>query len=402
MSYNKFGERKNPFDLSQKVGSEDFSYKKPKPLSDPASPYVPAKIDKDDKYMSAISDEKAVGIKKYTDQKAANALEKTLLLNEISRFASQCAADEKLKMFKDIEYMLKKHHGVDGRSEKILENLRSFAAELNISEQAKSKQFSYVNPFDYFTQTEVEGVEPDSFVGSDYETHYIKVSKPSENITTISNISKDVREQLDKEMTKWENEVKTTPAAASVKEVDPSGWIQLYSGRKFFPMNPDIDAIDINDIAQSLSNMCRFTGHCKSFYSVAQHSVMVSYLVGEHAMWGLLHDASEAYLVDMPRPIKRLKELQPFRDIENNVMLAICEKFGLSKIEPPIVKDADTRMLATEARDLMSPLHPDWHQPCEPLPFTIITLNPTEAKNLFLNRYRELVGKQGYDAGFTY
>lgn len=178
------------------------------------------------------------------------------------------------------------------------------------------------------------------------------------------------------------------------KAIDPSGWIQLYSGRKFYPMDPKVEDIDIEDIAHSLSNMCRFTGHCRSFYSVAQHSVLVSYLVGGHALYGLLHDASEAYMVDMPRPIKRLKEMQPFRDMEHKVMQAICKRFNLPEQEPAVVKEADTKMLATEARDLMGPLHPDWNQPVPPLPFKIEPLPPKEAKELFINRYIELTGEK--------
>ncbi len=172
---------------------------------------------------------------------------------------------------------------------------------------------------------------------------------------------------------------------------DLHGWIQLYSGRKFFPLNPQVDAIDIEDIAHSLSNMCRFTGHVKSFYSVAQHSVLVSYLCGaNNALYGLLHDATEAYLVDMPKPIKRLETFSNFREIEASIMLVIAKKFGLPDVEPPPVKAADIRILATEARDLMSPLHPDWKQPCEPYPFKIEPLSPGEAKKLFMDRYREL------------
>ncbi len=172
---------------------------------------------------------------------------------------------------------------------------------------------------------------------------------------------------------------------------DLHGWIQLYSGRKFFPLKPRVEDVDIQDIAHSLSNMCRFTGHVKEFYSVAQHSVLVSYLCGaNNALYGLLHDATEAYLVDMPKPIKRLETFSNFRDIEASIMLVIAKKFGLPDVEPPAVKQADIKILATEARDLMFPLHPDWKQPCEPYPFKIEPLPPAEAKKLFMERYRQL------------
>lgn len=173
---------------------------------------------------------------------------------------------------------------------------------------------------------------------------------------------------------------------------NPNDWIQLYSGRKFFPMDPRVEDIDIEDIAHALSNMCRFTGHCKSFYSVAQHSVLVSHLSGTHGLWGLLHDASEAYVCDIARPVKRLDVLKGYRDVENMIQSVICQKFGLQPNEPSIVKEADTKMLFTEARDLMAPLHPDWVQGAKPLPFKIEALPPAEAKELFLSRYRELTG----------
>ncbi len=174
---------------------------------------------------------------------------------------------------------------------------------------------------------------------------------------------------------------------------DIYGWIQLYSGRKFFPLKPTVEDVDIEDIAHSLSNMCRFTGHVREFYSVAQHSVLVSYLCGaNNALYGLLHDATEAYLVDMPKPIKRLETFSNFREIEGNIMLVIAKKFGLPSVEPPAVKQADIKILATEARDLMAPLHPDWKQPCEPYPFKIEPLPPAEAKKLFMDRYRQLIG----------
>jgi 5'-deoxynucleotidase YfbR-like HD superfamily hydrolase len=82
-------------------------------------------------------------------------------------------------------------------------------------------------------------------------------------------------------------------------------WIQTYQGGCFEPFNPHPDQIHIRDIAHALALTCRFTGHCLDFYSVAQHSVMVSQIVShKHALAGLLHDASEAYLTDVASPIK--------------------------------------------------------------------------------------------------
>lgn len=170
-------------------------------------------------------------------------------------------------------------------------------------------------------------------------------------------------------------------------------WIQTYSGRRFNPLAPVEGAIVIQDIAHSLSMLCRFTGHCRRFYSVAQHSVLVSYLCdSKDAMHGLLHDASEAYLQDLPRPLKRSGKFDAYKEYEHTLQTMIFKRFELDLIEPESVKKADTLLLATEARDLMSPLHSDWKQPVEPLPMKIEPLNPAEAKDLFMKRFFELRG----------
>lgn len=168
-------------------------------------------------------------------------------------------------------------------------------------------------------------------------------------------------------------------------------WIQTYSGRRFNPINPNPDAIVIQDIAHALSMQCRFSGHSKDFYSVAQHSVLVSYICDQQdALWGLLHDATEAYLVDVPRPLKRSGKLQGYIEIESVMQDAICRRFALPHKEPPSVKMADTLLLATEARDLMSPLHSTWQQSADPLPFKIEPWNHQKAKNMFMKRFFEL------------
>jgi hypothetical protein len=137
---------------------------------------------------------------------------------------------------------------------------------------------------------------------------------------------------------------------------------------------------------------CRFSGHVKKFYSVAQHSVLVSYICNqEDALWGLMHDASEAYLVDVPSPLKRDPTFKAYLQIEKNMQAAICKRFNLSEQEPASVKVADKILLSTEARDLMSPLHKDWVQPTTPLPFKIDPLGPQDAKNLFMQRFFELM-----------
>lgn len=169
-------------------------------------------------------------------------------------------------------------------------------------------------------------------------------------------------------------------------------WIQTFSGRRFNPTDPNPDAIVIQDIAHALSMQCRFSGHCQEFYSVAQHSVYVSHICNtEDALWGLLHDASETYLVDIPRPLKHSGKFGAYIEMESVMQLAICQRFGLDPVEPPSVKVADKILLATEARDLMGELHCSWRQSKEPLPFKIESWSPKEAEAKFLDRFSKLI-----------
>src|SRR5262245_13325006 len=87
---------------------------------------------------------------------------------------------------------------------------------------------------------------------------------------------------------------------------DDQTWIQTFTGKMFYPLDPRVDDIDIHDIAHHLAMKCRFTGACNKFYSVAQHCVIGSRFIGaQFKLWFLLHDAPEAYLFDAARPIKR-------------------------------------------------------------------------------------------------
>ncbi len=135
-------------------------------------------------------------------------------------------------------------------------------------------------------------------------------------------------------------------------------WIQTYTGQVFYPLDPRPEEIHIADIAHSLSMQCRFSGHVREFYSVAEHSVRVSIACPpEHAEWGLLHDASEAYLIDLPRPLKRFSEMgRLYMEAESRVMSAVCERFGLSIQIPSIVERLDRVLLMTEKRDLNHPM----------------------------------------------
>lgn len=182
---------------------------------------------------------------------------------------------------------------------------------------------------------------------------------------------------------------------ASANEGEGSGlseaWIQSASGRQIYPLDLRPGDVTIFDIAASLSKLCRFTGHSSAFYSVAQHSVLVSlYCDPDDALWGLLHDASEAYLQDIPRPLKRHPAFAFYREAEGRAMSAICKAFGLSESQPPSVGVADARMLATEARDLMAPLHPEWRGMPSPYRRRIAAWGPDDGEVAFLSRFKML------------
>lgn len=170
-------------------------------------------------------------------------------------------------------------------------------------------------------------------------------------------------------------------------------WIQTFSGLQFFPLEPRIDDISIYDIAHALSNLCRYGGHVETFYSVAQHCILVSQVVPrEFALYGLLHDASEAYLIDVPRPIKHGAGMETYRAAENNLQRLIYSAFGLDPNEPGCIKTADNQLLRTEQRDLMKPAPAAWKDyRVSALDFVIEPLPPGAAKGEFLTRFYELI-----------
>lgn len=131
-----------------------------------------------------------------------------------------------------------------------------------------------------------------------------------------------------------------------------SNWIQLRSGRRFYFTDPEREPLLLPDIVHALSNTCRFGGHCDRFYSVAEHSVRASLIVPpEFALEALLHDAAEAVLGDIPRPLKAL--LPDYRDFERDIDDRIRAWFDLPASMSPQVNDADLVMLATERSVLL-------------------------------------------------
>ncbi len=179
-------------------------------------------------------------------------------------------------------------------------------------------------------------------------------------------------------------------------------WIMTASGRPFWPLEPRLEDITIADIAHHLSNLCRFTGAVRLFYSVAQHSVEVSMSIapllvtGRHrtaALYGLLHDASEAYLMDIPRPLKHDAQFSAYRAAEARLQRVIYAAFDLDPDdEPAELKLTDRRMLRTEQRDLMPPPGPgERRDDVEPFAFHLTEpWSPARARWKFMERFHEI------------
>lgn len=165
--------------------------------------------------------------------------------------------------------------------------------------------------------------------------------------------------------------------------------ICTWSGRQVDLLDPKIESIHILDIASGLANECRFAGQCRRFYSVAQHSVLASQIVRHGlAMQALLHDAAEAYLKDIPTPLKAM--LPDYRAIEDRLSRIIRLRFGLPEELAPEVEAADLQLLATEHRDLIR--GPKWPElrDVQPLDRPIIAIRASSARTSFLVRFSQL------------
>lgn len=170
-------------------------------------------------------------------------------------------------------------------------------------------------------------------------------------------------------------------------------YVSTFSGNRFYPLEPRIDRVAIEDIAHGLAYQCRFNGQTCEFYSVAQHSLVVAGLVPPALrLAALLHDAAEAYLGDMVKPLKVL--LPEFAAIEDKVTLIIAETFGIDFSEYGPIKAADLIALATEKRDLMPHSVERWSylDDVRALPDTIVPMSPRDAKLAFLNEFDRLLG----------
>ncbi len=180
-------------------------------------------------------------------------------------------------------------------------------------------------------------------------------------------------------------------------------YVATYSGKKFYPFDPQVEDIDILDIASSLSKQCRYSGHTTKFYSVAEHSVLVSSQLDYDdilAKWGLLHDAGEAYITDVPKPIKSL--FPRVQEAENKILQQVAVCFDLPWPIPKEVHRVDQRMIYDEAPALMkmslkemisfpgSDYELNKEQELLKLGVEIKGFEHNVVKSCFLNRYDEL------------
>lgn len=176
-----------------------------------------------------------------------------------------------------------------------------------------------------------------------------------------------------------------------VKTKQTETCISVANGDFFDYLSPETHDYSIGVIAHSLSNLCRYGGHSRKFYSVAEHSVVVSHLVpSKLALVGLLHDASEAYCGDVASPLKRL--IPDYRKIEDRVQKAIAAHFDLPYPYPEEVHIADKRAYITERRMITDGTDALWYTEFKPsTKVKIVGFTPEQSKKLFLNRYKELV-----------
>lgn len=180
-------------------------------------------------------------------------------------------------------------------------------------------------------------------------------------------------------------------------------WMQTRSGRAYWPLDPDPADVAIEDIAAHLSTICRYLGACLTPYWVAEHCVYASYLVPERlALHALLHDAPEAYVHDIIRPVKR--HLPVYGLIEAANMRAISRALGLGtlwEMQAATIKDADNAMLLAEQAELMAPAPREWAPISVPADMLEkahellrgrrhVERSPGWAERLFLDRYAEL------------
>lgn len=166
-------------------------------------------------------------------------------------------------------------------------------------------------------------------------------------------------------------------------------WIQTFTGRQFWPLDPRADEVCIEDIAHHLSMQCRYSGAVKRFYSVAEHCCLLVEAAPPYLkLIALMHDAAEAYLVDVPRPIK--KSLAVYYELERGVEQVVAKKFGLVWPWHHEVMTLDTRICTDERLQLMAAPPIPWAEELPALGVTIESLEPAIAERRFLDMFERL------------
>jgi hypothetical protein len=168
--------------------------------------------------------------------------------------------------------------------------------------------------------------------------------------------------------------------------------IETYSGVAFDPLDPEPASVRVEDVAHGLANTCRYGGQCQFYYSVATHALYVSRELDEYGplvqLYGLFHDASEAYITDVPRPVKR--ELDEYDRMEREILAAVWDRLDVpapTDEQWAAVMDADDRLLRYEADTLLSEFAPS---PVPDLSHELTPGRPGEARDLFLDRAEQL------------
>lgn len=168
-------------------------------------------------------------------------------------------------------------------------------------------------------------------------------------------------------------------------------WMQLASGRQFWPLDPRPEEIFIEDIAAALSKLCRYGGHCLRFYSVAEHCVLMARVaLPELKLAALMHDASEAYLSDVIRPIKR--HMTQYGAIEETLEKVIARRFDLTWPMPAEVKRLDNAIIGDEVAQNMAPPPVPWRERDAPLGVTLQFWSPDEARREFTAAFAAYAG----------
>ncbi|WP_436798387.1 hypothetical protein [Mesorhizobium ventifaucium] len=166
--------------------------------------------------------------------------------------------------------------------------------------------------------------------------------------------------------------------------------ITLASGRIFDFLDPHGSDFTIDDVAHGMAHICRYAGQCRDFYSVAEHSLLVCDVAVDCPYEALLHDAAEAFIGDVTRPLKQL--LPEYKAIETNVEDAIAKRFGLNRSCRDAVKTADLSVLAAEQAQVMAPGTDSWAREAGVVPaeVKIRYLSPAVARREFLERFEIL------------